>query len=336
MHARVQPEIGYELIRAGEPRHGSDGGDQPDGDHQIDAWDCHQPRDVRVGAGLARQFTLDDLHVLTQPVVLAQVPGDGIPLVPGQRLCQQPGPSPRPKQIGVGTGRHEMRMQDRLHHRLQPRPLQDDLGAACDLAPERKRCLVRDPDLRQKATGIEPRQHGRVDDVGLDPRLGDQPHLARVGDHHPADMRPDHLRDRAGVAGRLDHDMIVVRQRLGERRQVIARHADPTKTPDRAVFEHHRLGENAVDVQSHNPHEPVSSSRLRELAGNTATTDPRSQRIRASRRGGQITAWARSPSSKGRPARTHVLPVPRVPDGLTIAPIRRSAERDGTEGHHAG
>ena len=31
-----------------------------------------------------------------------------------------------------------------------------------------------------------------------------------------------------------------------------------------------------------------------------------------------------------------MLPVPRVPDGLTIAPIRRSAEREGTEGHHAG
>src|SRR5919206_1201271 len=67
----------------------------------------------------------------------------------------------------------------------------------------------------------------------------------------------------------------------------------------------------------------------RELAGNTATTDPRSQRIRASRRGGQIMARARSPWSKGRPARTDGLPAPQVPDGLTIAPIRRSAERQG-------
>ena len=64
----------------------------------------------------------------------------------------------------------------------------------------------------------------------------------------------------------------------------------------------------------------VSTSR--ELAGNTATTDPRSQRIRASRRGGQITDRALSPWSKGRPARTHVLPAPHVPDGLTIAPIK--------------
>src|SRR4051812_29196564 len=62
-----------------------------------------------------------------------------------------------------------------------------------------------------------------------------------------------------------------------------------------------------------------------------ATTDPRSQRIRASRRGGQRTARARSPSFKGRPARTCVLPVPHVPDGLTIAPIRGSAGCQGTE-----
>src|SRR4051812_9522061 len=70
---------------------------------------------------------------------------------------------------------------------------------------------------------------------------------------------------------------------------------------------------------------------MRKLAGNTATTDPRSQRIRASRRGGQRTARARSPSFKGRPARTCVLPVPHVPDGLTIAPIRGSAGCQGTE-----
>src|SRR5919206_1459119 len=67
----------------------------------------------------------------------------------------------------------------------------------------------------------------------------------------------------------------------------------------------------------------------REPAGNTATTDPRSQRIRASRRGGQIMARARSPWFKGRPARTHVLPAPHVPDGLTIPRIRRSAGRQG-------
>src|SRR3712207_3019866 len=68
-----------------------------------------------------------------------------------------------------------------------------------------------------------------------------------------------------------------------------------------------------------------------EQAGDTATTDPRSRRTRASRRGGQITARARHPWFKGRPARTPVLPVPHVPDGLTITPtLVRSAGPQGT------
>jgi len=87
----------------------------------------------------------------------------------------------------------------------------------------------------------------------------DEPHLARVGDHHATDMGPDHLGDRAGVASRLHDDVVVVRQRLGKRRQVIARHANPAQTPGRAVLQQHRLGEDAVDVQSYDPHELASS-----------------------------------------------------------------------------
>jgi hypothetical protein len=69
----------------------------------------------------------------------------------------------------------------------------------------------------------------------------------------------------------------------------------------------------------------------RELAGNTATTDPRSQRIRASRRGGQIKARALSPWSKGRPARTYVLPAPCFPDGRTITPTNSQREPQDAE-----
>ena len=55
----------------------------------------------------------------------------------------------------------------------------------------------------------------------------------------------------------------------------------------------HRLGEDAMDVHSDNAHGATSSwlvVRRRELAGDTTTTDSRSQRIRAGRRGGQITS----------------------------------------------
>ena len=74
--------------------------------------------------------------------------------------------------------------------------------------------------------GIEHRlEHGRLDNVRLDPRLGDKPNLARVGDHHPTDVWPDHLGDRARVAGRLHHDMVILGQYPSERRQVVAHHA---------------------------------------------------------------------------------------------------------------
>ena len=173
--------------------------------------------------------------------------------------------------------------------------------------------LVRHPDLRQEAACVQPRQHGRVNDIGLDARLGDQTHLARIGDRDPTDMGPDHLRYRCRVAGRFDDDVVVTPQLSGECRKMLARHPDAAEPDGSAVVEHHGLGEHAVDVQAYDPHGSVSYClrfTSQELAGNTATTDPRSRRIRASRRGGQIKARAHGPWFKGRPARTCVLPVP--------------------------
>ena len=152
-----------------------------------------------------------------------------------------------------------MGMQDRLYDRLQSRPLPHDLGPARDLPAQPEGGLVRDPDLRKEAAGVEACQHCRIDHVGLDPRLGDEPHLAGICDHDPTDMGPDHFGDRARIAGRLDHDVVVVRQCFGKRRQVITRHPDPPQTPDRPVLQQHRLSKDAVDVQSHNSHEPASS-----------------------------------------------------------------------------
>ena len=63
--------------------------------------------------------------------------------------------------------------------------------------------------------------------------------------------------------------------------------------------------------------------------------DPRSQRIRTSRRGDQMTARARTPWYERWPTRTCVLPVPHVPDDLTIALIQtRSAEASKDQDHH--
>jgi hypothetical protein len=126
-HGWVQAEVGNQAVRAGEPSHGSDRGDEPNRDHHVNARDRHQPRDVQVGSGLARQLALDDLQVFAEAVVLAQVSADGLALVARQWLRQQPCSPLRPEQVGVGTGRHEVSVQDRLHHGRQPRPLPHDL-----------------------------------------------------------------------------------------------------------------------------------------------------------------------------------------------------------------
>src|SRR3546814_4157972 len=48
----------------------------------------------------------------------------------------------------------------------------------------------------------------------------------------------------------------------------------------------HRLRESSVDIQSDDAHGcSLSGSSRRELAGNTTSTDPRSRRIRESRKG---------------------------------------------------
>ena len=104
--------------------------------------------------------------------------------------------------------------------------------------------------------------------------------------------------------------------------QMFAGHSNAAESGEFPVIQHDRLSEHAVDIQSDDSNHLAvllwSYCQQKGAGGHTATTDPRSQRIRASRTGGQITARARSPWFKGRPARTRVLPTADVPDGRTI------------------
>src|SRR3546814_633628 len=121
-------------------------------------------------------------------------------------------------------------------------------------------------------------------------------HLTRIGDDDATDKLRDRLHHGLGITSCLDHNMVIVRQFRGERSQMLARHVDAAQPDQLVAIYHHRLGEGAMNIHSYDPHElPPRSDRKR--AGNTATTDSRSQRIRADRRGGQITARALSPWS---------------------------------------
>jgi hypothetical protein len=116
------------------------------------------------------------------------------------------------------------------------RPLPDQLRPPRHLPPHRRGPLVGDPHLGQEATGVELRQHRRVDPVRLDLGVRDQPHLLGVGDHDAPDVRPEHLDHGRGVARRLDHDVVVPGQgRAGEGLEPVAAHVDAPQSGHLAV-----------------------------------------------------------------------------------------------------
>ncbi len=156
-----------------------------------------------------------------------------------------------------------MRVQDGLHDILDRRSLPDELFAPADLAPQRSSPLIREPDLRQKAAGIEPGQDSCIDRVRLELGLGNQPDLLGVGDHHAPDMRAKHLGHGRRVARRLDHNVVVMGQgRTGELLQPVPAHVRPAQPSGLAVQQGHRLHEDTVDVHSDDAHGAMSSSSL--------------------------------------------------------------------------
>ena len=86
----------------------------------------------------------------------------------------------------------------------------------------------------------------------------------------------------------------------------------------RPVLPEHHLRERPMDVHAdHAPHPIPSRFSAKGAVGCTTTTDPRSQRNRAGRRGGQLLTRARS-SSNASACPRFMLPAPRSPDGRTI------------------
>ncbi len=75
MHARVQAEIGNQLVRAGEAVDGADRRQQPDGDHNVDARDGPKSLHIGVGQRVARELAFHgSTESSLEAIVLAQVP----------------------------------------------------------------------------------------------------------------------------------------------------------------------------------------------------------------------------------------------------------------------
>src|SRR3546814_4015158 len=97
-------------------------------------------------------------------------------------------------------------------------------------------------------------------------------HLTRIGDDDATDKLRERLHHGLGITSCLDHNMVIVRQFRGERRQMPARHVDAAKHDQLVAIHHQRLREGAMNIYSYEPHElPPRPERTRE--GNTETTD---------------------------------------------------------------
>src|SRR5215212_1489916 len=71
----------------------------------------------------------------------------------------------------------------------------------------------------------------------------------------------------------------------------------------------------------------------KQQAGQTTPTDPRSQRIRASRRGGQLRTRTQGPSNMNGLPDLRSLPDAPVPDGRTVLTNRDARGAEAVMGH---
>ena len=89
--------------------------------------------------------------------------------------------------------------------------------------------------------------------VGLDLGLRDRPRLLRIRHHHPRDVRLDQPDDRLRVARRLDRDLTLRPEAVGEDPQRLVGQRDPPGLANQTVLPHRDLRELAVHIQPDTP-----------------------------------------------------------------------------------
>ncbi|WP_348529841.1 hypothetical protein [Mesorhizobium sp. LNJC405B00] len=81
--------------------------------------------------------------------------------------------------------------------------------------------------------------------------MRDYVHLLGIGDHDPIHVGRQHFSDGRGIAGRLDHHMIIMGEfPPGELLKPIAQHLNAAELDDLAIKQRHDLGGYAVYVHA--------------------------------------------------------------------------------------
>ena len=183
-------------------------------------------------------------------------------------------------------------MEDSLHAPLDADKLCEHARSLSRLASAAVGIFVGDPDLRHEASRMQLRQSRGIDLVGLHAGVGNGAHQPWIGDDDALHVRAHEALHGGAVARHLDHHLVLETERFGKSDERLVGELDPHLLRDLTVLKYSDLSERSMDVHADNLH--AISSSPQEPVACTTSTDSRSQRNRASRRGGQVTTRARS------------------------------------------
>ena len=282
-HLWCQSEVAAELLRRGEARHIADRRQHRECDDRAYPRNGHQTPGSRIVKSLPRQHFVELCHLCGYTLKLNdQATQHGTFLV-GQGQTVEPLAARLAEEMPA-VFRDQVRVQDRLDASLQSDYLFKDAHPLGNLASTAQCILVGDPHLGEKACRVQPGQDCRIDLVCLDPGVGDGPDQTRVRHRDASHMRAHQPLDRGAVAGRLDDDLVFQAERPGEVHQGPVNKVDPQFSDDLPILQDRHLSKRPMDVHADDTHAVPPAVRGSKRAC-TTSTDPRSQRSRASRRG---------------------------------------------------
>jgi hypothetical protein len=318
---RAQAEVGDELVGAGEPVEVPDRGQHGDRGHRVHPGNGHQPSHQRVVHGLDRQRPLHLGQLATVEVQPAQQRRDGRLFVDRQRLAREPCTAAGAEQVAHRRALDHVAVQHCLDLILDPDARAHQLAPARAHTPQHPDALVRQPGTRQEVRGQQLREDARIDLVRLDLRLGDRPGLERVGDHHAGHVWFEHHRDRLGVAGGLQRNLVVRQQTRGELPQRLQPARHPASIGDEPVVHHRDLREVPMHIQSDEPSHRVLHplDAVRESAGRNDTYGIAFTTQSDKSQGRPFTKAGSQPIVQHRPAHADFPGAP-CPDGRTVQP----------------
>lgn len=291
-HLGRQSKVAAQLLRRQEARHVADRGQHRRGDHRTDARDGHQTPCTRVVERLLRQDFVELCHLGGDTLKLSHQAPQHSTLLIGQRQAVEPLASSLAEEMPVVL-RDQIRVQDCLNAPFQPNRLFKNAHPLGNLAPAFQGILVGDPHFRQKTCCVQASEDSGVNFVGLDPGIGNRPNQARISYGDTFYVWPHQPLDGGAVAGCLNDDLVLQAERPGEVHHGAVDEINPQFSGDLSVLQDRHLSERPMDVHTGDTHSvpPIVQGSQRAC---TTSTDPRSQRSRASRRGGHVTTRARS------------------------------------------